>query len=232
MKDVTVRQLEMASRVVGFFEENPIAFRKSSPGAGLVEQFKKQVDDVKSLTATQAVQIGLSRSCSRRRSAARESLNAAVTRISHTAQAIEITNPGMEAQFHAIRRVGDAKLETRAKALAESVRPYVKEFVDFEMEPDFIKTLEAKTEAFIEAIADHKASRAAHSTTSQLIDEAMERALTTLGQLDAIVENKLSGNTGLQLKWENVRRIERRWISKPAGETTQQQAQPSIVPAA
>ena len=35
MKDVTVRQLEMANRVVGFLRENPIAFHKGSDGAHL-----------------------------------------------------------------------------------------------------------------------------------------------------------------------------------------------------
>src|SRR6516162_11658917 len=66
MKDITVRQLEMASRVVGFFRENPIGFRKNSPGADLVEQLRKQVEEIQSLTATQAAQFGLSRAYSRK----------------------------------------------------------------------------------------------------------------------------------------------------------------------
>jgi hypothetical protein len=68
----------------------------------------------------------------------------------------------------------------------------------------------------------HKASRAAHAATSQLIDEAVGRALTTLAQLDPIIENKLAGNTALQLKWENVRRIERRWVYKKPEETSEE----------
>jgi hypothetical protein len=231
MKDVTVRQLEMTSRVVGFFRENPIAFRKGSVGADLVEQIKKQMDEIKTLTATQSAQFGLSHANSRARGAARVSLNEAVERISRTAQAIEVTNPSMGARFQAIRGVGDAKLETRARALAENARPNVKEFVQFEMESEFVKSLESKIEAFTEAVANHKASRAAHAATSQLINDAMARALTTLEQLDAIMENKLGGNTGLQLKWVNVRRIERRWISKKTEETTEKSPTP-LVPAA
>jgi hypothetical protein len=231
MKDLTVRQLEMTNRVVGFFQANPIEFRKGSPGAGLVAQFKKQVAEVQTLTATQASEFAHSRACSRARRAARESLKADVDRISRTAQAIAITSPGMEARFDTFRRVGDAKLETRARALADTARPYVKEFVDFEMEPGFVKTLESKIQAFAAAIGNHKASRTAHAATSQLIDDAMAHALTTLAQLDAIMENKLGGNTGLQLKWVNVRRIERRWISRKAEETTVKSPTP-LVPAA
>ena len=212
MKDLTVRQWRWQVELLDFWE-NPIAFRKGSVGGDPVEQIKKQVDGLES-HATQSAQFGLSRANSRTRVAARESLNATVERISRTAQAIEVTNPGMEARFQAIRGVGDAKLETRARALAENARPYVKEFVAFEMEPEFITALESKIEAFTEAVANHKANRSAHAATSQLIDDAMARALTTLAQLDPIMENKLGDNTGLQLKWENVRRIERRWISK------------------
>ena len=40
MKDVNVRQLEMANRVVGFLRENPITFRKGSAGAELVKQIE------------------------------------------------------------------------------------------------------------------------------------------------------------------------------------------------
>jgi hypothetical protein len=231
MKDLTVRQLEMTNRVVRFFQANPIAFRKGSIGADLVEQFRKQVAAVQILTATQASEFAQSRACSRARGAARESLQAEVDRISRTAQAIAITRPALEARFQTFRRVGDARLETRARAVADSARPYVKEFVDFEMEPDFIKTLETKIQAFAAAIGNHKASRTAHAATSQLIDDAMAHALTTLAQLDAILENKLGGNTGLQLKWDNVRHIERRWISKKEEETTEKSPTP-LVPAA
>jgi hypothetical protein len=220
MKDVTVRQLEMANRVVGFFEANPIGFRKSSPGASLVEQFKQQVAELHSLTATQATEIAQSRAYSRTRGAARESLNNAMGRINRTAQAIAIRVPGLEARFGAATGIGDAKLETRARSLAETARPFVKEFVDFEMEPDFLKELESKIKVFTEAVDNHKASRAAHTATTQLIDAAMERARIILEQLDPIMENKLVGNTALQLKWENVRRVEKRWIVKKTKEQT------------
>jgi hypothetical protein len=131
-----------------------------------------------------------------------------------------IRGPGVEARFGAATGIGDAKLETRARSLAEMARPFVKEFVDFEMEPDFLKELESNITAFTQAVADHKASRAAHASTTQLIDAAMERALTILAELDPITENKLGGNTGLQLKWENVRRVEKRWIYKKTKEKT------------
>jgi hypothetical protein len=220
MKDVTVRQLEMANRVVGFFETNPIGFRKNSPGADLVEQLKQEVAEIQSLTATQASEFAQSRAYSRTRGAARESLNQAMERINRTAQAVAIRVPGLEARFEASRGVGDAKLETRARSLVECAKPFVQEFVNFEMEPKFLSELESKIKAFTQAVADHKASRSAHASTTQLIDAAMERALISLAQLDPIMENKLGGNAGLQLKWENVRRVERRWIYKASKEKT------------
>jgi hypothetical protein len=41
-----------------------------------------------------------------------------------------------------------------------------------------------------------------------------------LAQLDPIVENKLEGNAALNLKWENVRKVERRWVYKTSEEAT------------
>ena len=220
MRDVTVRQLEMANRVVGFLEANPIAFRKGSPGADLVEEFKRQVAELRSCTATQAFEFAQSRAYSRARGAARESLNLAMERINRTAQAMAISVPGLEGRFETIGRIGDAKLETRARSLAESARPLVQEFVDFEMDPGFVRDLESKIKTFTEAVAGHKASRGAHAATTQLIDAVMERAMTILAQLDPIMENKLGGNTALQLKWENVRRVEKRWVYKTPKEDT------------
>jgi chromosome segregation ATPase len=231
MKDVTVRQLEMTNRVVGFFDANPMGFRKGTPGADLVEQLKHEVAELQSLTATQASEFAHSRAYSRARGATRESLNQAMEHIKRTAEAIAVRIPGMEARFEASRGVGDAKLETRARSVMESAKPFVQQFVDFEMEPKFLSELESKIKAFTQAVADHKASRSAHAATTQLIDGAMERALISLAQLDPIIENKLGGNTALRLKWENVRRVEKRWIYKTPKET-KPETNTSLIPAA
>ena len=231
MKDVTVRQLEMANRVVVFFQANPIGFRKGSPGAELIAQITKQFAELRSLTATQASEMAQSRAYSRARGAARESLNEAMGRINRTAQAIAVSVPEVGAIFGEGRKVGDAKLETRARSLAESAKPFVKEFVNFEMEPGFIGDLEAKIETFTRAVANHKASRNAQAATTLLIDAAMERALIILEQLDPIMENKVGGNAELLLKWENVRQVERRWIYKTPKETKPETPTP-LAPAA
>ena len=231
MKDVTVRQLEMANRVVVFFQTNPIGFRKGSPGAHLIAQITKQVAELRSLTATQASEMAQSRTYSRARGTARESLNDAMSRINRTAQAIAVSVPGVGASFAEGRKVGDAKLEARARSLAESVKPFVQKFVDFEMDRGFIGDLESKIEAFTKAVAAHKASRAAQATTTQLIDAAMDRALIILEQLDPIMENKVGGNAELLLKWENVRRVERRWVYKKTEENPET-SPTSLVPAA
>ena len=67
MKDITVRQLEMANRVVGFLEANPIEFRKGSPGADLVTEIQAKVAEIRSLTATQESEMAQARAYSRAR---------------------------------------------------------------------------------------------------------------------------------------------------------------------
>ena len=63
-------------------------------------------------------------------------------------------------------------------------------------------------------MADHSVSRSEHVATKKLIDHEMQSALEILAQLDPIVSNKLAGNHDLASQWENVRDIEREWLSK------------------
>jgi hypothetical protein len=218
MNDLIVRRLEMSNRVVGFFEEIPIAFRKGSPGPQLVDQFKQTVSEIETLTATQVSEIAQTRAHSGSRGEARAALCEALDQISRTARGMTATIAGIQGRFQPVWGVGDSKLRTHARAYAENAEPYQKEFVNFEMAPDFLDDLNSKIEAFERAVAAHAAGRSAHVATSSLVEEAMQRAMGILVQLDPIVENKLKGNAALLLKWENIRHTERAWVSKKPAE--------------
>src|SRR5256885_4195510 len=49
MTEMTVRRLEMCIRTAGFLAKNPMVFGKGSQGPALVAQFKRVVDDIRSL---------------------------------------------------------------------------------------------------------------------------------------------------------------------------------------
>jgi hypothetical protein len=207
----------MANRVVGFLKANPISFRKGAPGAGLVARFSSQVSEVQILTARQVSGMAESRADSIRRGVAREALIETMECITQTAHGLSHTTPGLNARFGTARGLGDARLLTNARSLAETVKPFAPRFVEFELKSDFLEDLGAKIDTFAKAIDDHMGGKGEHVATVKLIGTTMEQALTTLAQLDSIVANKLRGNAELLVKWENVRKVERRWIYKAAG---------------
>jgi hypothetical protein len=214
MNDLTVRQLEMSNRVVEFFNENAIPFRKGSPGPELVNQFQQAVSEIQDLTAAQVSEFAQSRVHSELRGETREALCEALDQIARTSRGMAASVPGVNGKFQPVHGLGDAKLKTHALSFAENAKPFLKDFVNFEMAPDFLDDLEAKIEAFAKAVVNHTSAKSAHVATSQLVDQGMKRAMNILVQLDPIVENKLRSDPALLLQWENIRRIERAWVTK------------------
>jgi hypothetical protein len=214
MKEVTVRKFEMLVRVVGFLVSNPIVFRKGSQGPQLVEMFKRAVGELRDLTAKQMTDIAQARADSGDRGNARNALVEAMKKINRCAQGIAVGTPGFDDKFRMPWHAGDTVILARAHSFAENATPYLKDFVNFEMAPTFVDDLIMKIKVFEQTFAAHTASKAAHVATSQQIDDALQKAMTILAQLDPIVENKLDGNFVMTRKWENVRHTERAWVSK------------------
>src|SRR6266853_851577 len=96
MKDLIVRRLEMSNRVVDFFNANPIAFRKGSPGPQLVNQFKQGVTELQRLTLAQVSELGQSRAQSGLRGDARDALCQALDRITRTTRGMAATVPELD----------------------------------------------------------------------------------------------------------------------------------------
>jgi hypothetical protein len=160
------------------------------------------------------VDVTASRSSAGRRCSARKTLLATLDKISRCASGIAVARPGYGDNFRLVRKVNDTELLVGARRFADNASPVRSEFVDFEMAPTFVDDLNSKIKAFEQAMADHSVSRSEHVATKKLIDHEMQSALEILAQLDPIVSNKLAGNHDLASQWENVRHIERAWISK------------------
>jgi len=227
MKDTTVRKLEMSIRVAGFLTANPIVFRKGSRGPELVVEFKRAVEEVQELSGKQMSAVAHTRAQSSERALAREALLEAMGRISRCAHGMSLANPAMENRFRMPWSRGDSKILASARSFAETVVTFKKEFIAFEMAPDFIDELDAKIAAFEESFANHNASKTALVGSTQQIDNAMDRVMAVLEQLNPIVENKLEGDAvGIQ-NWRNVRHIERAWVSKKTEETKPENIPPA-----
>ena len=161
------------------------------------------------------------------RDTAREALVELMVRISRSATGMSATIPGVEDKFRVPWNSGDSVLLNSAHAFAENAAPLVHEFVSYEMTPTFVDDLSVKIADFEKAFSDHTASRTSHVATSKQINDAMQRALSILAQLDPIIENKVDGNLGLMAQWDNVRHTERAWTTKKPADPKPEAAQPA-----
>jgi hypothetical protein len=98
---------------------------------------------------------------------------------------------------------------------------FKKEFIVFEMATDFVEELGTRIAAFEATFESHNASNTALADGAQQIENAMDRVMVVLEQLNPIVENKPEGDAvGIQ-NWKSVRHVERAWVNKKPEETEQ-----------
>jgi hypothetical protein len=236
MNDFTVRRLEMANRVVGFLDMNPFAFRSGSPGPELMNQFKQAVMEIRNLTQAQVSELEVSRSRSAMRGNARTALCETLNQITRTSRGMVVRIPEIEGKFQPVHGLGDSRLHTHARSFEENAKTFQMDFVNFGMAPDFIDDLHSRILALEQAVVQHATGRSAHVTTAQLIDNAMQKAMNILVQLDPVVENYLRSDAARTFKWQHARRTERAWVSrKPTktkgGKETKSEADPSAAAA-
>jgi hypothetical protein len=214
MNDFNVRRQEMFNGVIGFLDSNPILFREGSPGHELANQFKQSAIELQTLSAAQVSAMAQSRAHSEIRSNARSALIEALDQITRTSRGMAATVSGIQGKFFAIESTADSKLLMMARSFAANAKPFQKDFVDFEMAPDFLDKLNEKIRTFELAVATYATGRSEQIATSHCVDVAMQKAMRILGQLDAIVENKLKGDSARTLQWESVRKTRRAAVSK------------------
>ncbi|HYR90864.1 MAG TPA: hypothetical protein VE422_42775 [Terriglobia bacterium] len=102
-----------------------------------------------------------------------------------------------------------------ARAFADDAVPFADEFIKCELPATFIDDLKAKASAFEQAGAERTSSRTSHVAATGAIVGAVRKAVALVKQLDPIMKNKLRGDTFLMGEWNNARRMERAWTSKP-----------------
>ena len=103
----------------------------------------------------------------------------------------------------------DQDVLAAARAFAAAARPLKAEFVKRGMREDFIEDLEANIGAFDEAIARRIESRGSHVESTAAIDDATERGVGALRELDPIMRNILADDPAKLAAWLSASHVER-----------------------
>jgi hypothetical protein len=96
-----------------------------------------------------------------------------------------------------------------ARAFAADAVPFKAEFIRHEMPADFLDDLAADIAAFEASITEQNRSRDARIAATGSIDEAIERGIAALRQLDAIVRNKFRDDPATLAAWASASHVER-----------------------
>lgn len=208
MKDSQTRHLETFQRITGFAETHADSFPTNSLGNKLFAEIKSAFDDLNTHAATQAGGLRTRSQGTTTKSGTRADLREAVRAICQTAQSIAVEQPGIESRFRMPAR-DDQSLLSGARAIATAAEPLKAKFIEYGLPADFLEDLETKIESFVEATERQNAGKEARVSATASIDDAIERGMSALRRVDAIVRNTFRDDAAMLAAWESAKHVER-----------------------
>src|SRR2546423_14465721 len=192
MKDMGRRLNETFRRVQTFGKENAALFPAASCAGKQFAVIDSVLEELEQHASTQAAGLSAARQGTTGRAAARDELMRALEAISRTARPLAANSPGLIEKFRVPHNQSDQDVLAVARATAAATLPLKAEFVKRGMRPDFIEDLEANIEALDEAITRKIESRESHVESTAAIDDATERGVKALRELDPSMRNTLA----------------------------------------
>ena len=208
MNSHDTRAFEMFVRVEGFGAHQADDFPPASLGGQAFADLNAVVAELQHSAAIQAKSSGGARLGTATKATARATLRAAMTAHSRTARAMAIDTPGLENKFR-VPRTGDQAMLNAARAFVEDAEPLKAKFIQHEMPADFIEELKRHIDAFQAAVNEQNSSTEARVKATSSLDSLMERGLTAVHRLDAIVKNKYRNDRATLSAWASASHIER-----------------------
>lgn len=203
------RRLEMLMRVRNFGFAHSDSFPTTSMGSAQFVIINTIIEELAQKGASQASNSGSARQGTGSRAAARTALREDLKSLTRTARVMSLDMPGLESKFRMPRSGSDQALLNTARALAADAVPLKSQFIQYELEPEFLDALQNHIDVFEHAINSQNASRDAQVAATASIDAAIERGLTAVQRLDAIVRNKFRADAAALAAWESARHVER-----------------------
>jgi hypothetical protein len=186
-------------------------FPANSAGEVMFSAVRSEIDIIEAKASAQSSGLNMEREGTATRAIARETLRSQLDAISRTAGALALagTTPGLENRFRMPRGNNDQSLLNAARAFRQDATPIAASFVNLGLSPNFLINLDTAIEEFEQAINRQNTGRDTHVTATTAIDEALERGINLVRQLDAIVRNKYSDDPPQLAAWQSASHIER-----------------------
>jgi hypothetical protein len=201
----------MLVRAEDYVTARPQVFTPESLGGILLVSLREVIATIAEKAQEQSSGLNLKEEGTEMRSIAREILRRQMEAMSRTAAALALAGntPGLENRFRMPRDDNDQALINAARAFAQDAIPLAAQFINFGLPQNFLADLNAAITKFEQAVERQNTGRDTHVSATTAIDEALERGIKIVRQLDAIVRNKYADDPAQLAAWESASHIER-----------------------
>jgi hypothetical protein len=209
MTDSEIRRLEMFLRVRSFGTNHASAFPANSRGVEVLAILNTAITEIEGHAAAHESGKRASREGTTLKAVALDALREEMEAINRTARAMAITMPGLDDKFRLPLNQGTQAWIASARAFAQDVVPFKAEFIRRGLPSSFVEDLNANIAAFEDAL-NHRAQKAGERVAARAaLDEAIERGLNAVRELDAIVKNIFRDDPATLAAWTSASHTER-----------------------
>jgi hypothetical protein len=201
-------RFDMFIRVVEFIKNNIADFPAGVVAAQLVV-LESVISTLQTLAGEQSAGMSEARFQHDSKDTARENLREMLSDIAETARSMVYKFPGIDLKFRMIRGNSDVDLLAKARAFAAEAATYEADFIDFEMDEDFLTDLTNLITAFEQAMNAPATPIAEHVEATADIGAEIGKGMIAVRTIDAPIKNKYRGNPGKTSAWVSASHVER-----------------------
>jgi hypothetical protein len=209
MNDSENRRRQTFGRVQQFFLAHDSDFISGSMGKTLSTTLGTIINELDGHAQAEASGIGSERQGTSTRALARGALREDLEAINRTARTMADEVPGINDKFRMPAVGNDQRLLTAARAFGADAEPMASQFIAHELPANFLADLDADIAALEAAINDQSSGTVNHVAMTAAIDDSIDRGITVVRKLDAIVKNKYANNPAVLAEWTSSSHTER-----------------------
>lgn len=209
MKDSEIRRYEMFLRVREFGTAHAAQFPATTFGGELLARLNTAITELDAHTSAQSSGKRAAQEGAGSKASAREEVREDLESISRTARAMALTTPGLEDKFRAPRSISDQALLAVARSFAADAAPLKAEFIRRGLPANFLEDLDADINAFATSINHRIQGTEKHVAATAAIDDAIERGVNTVRELDPLMRNTFANDAATLAAWLSASHVER-----------------------
>jgi hypothetical protein len=209
MKDVATHRLETFVRVRQFGTTHAQSLSAVPRGAEALSELNADIAELEGHTTAQASSARATKEGTTVKAGAFAALREDMEAINRTARAMAHTMPGLEEKFRLPRNAGVRAWLSAARSFAQDAEPIKSEFVRRGLPASFIEDLRADTDALESSIESRAQKKGARVAATASIDDAIERGMNAVRELDAIVRNTFRDDPATLAEWTSASHTER-----------------------